>query len=92
MGSILLAVWLCAAAAGPEAFASVNGIYSSWYGLILLFCWSLTLFYHLCNGVRHIAWGFIVGFELETAERTGYAVVGIAVALTIIVWIVALAS
>ena len=91
MGSVLLAVWLCAAAAGPEAFATANGIYSSWYGLILLFCWSWALLYHLCNGIRHLAWDFIIGFELETAERTGYAAVGISIALTIIVWIVGLA-
>lgn len=92
MGSVLLAIWLGAAATGPEAFATANGIYSSWYGLILLFCWSWALFYHLCNGIRHLAWDFIIGFELETAERTGYAAVAISIALTIIVWIVALAS
>lgn len=92
MGSVLLAVWLCAAASGPEAFATANGIASAWYGQILMFCWSLTLFYHLCNGVRHLAWDFVVGLELETAKITGYLVIGISIALTVIVWICALAT
>lgn len=90
LGSVLLAVWLCAAASGPEAFAAANAVYSSWYGLLLLFCWSLTLFYHLCNGIRHLAWDFVVGLELETAKKTGYIAIAAALALTVLVWIIGL--
>src|SRR5699024_3420022 len=43
LGGILLAIWLCAAASGPDAFAVANGIAGSWFGMILMFCWSLTL-------------------------------------------------
>lgn len=92
IGSVLLAIWICSAAAGAQAFATANGIVGSWYGQILLFCWSWALFYHLCNGIRHLAWDFILGFELETARVTGYLAVGISIVLTVIVWIAALAS
>lgn len=87
VGSIFLAIWLCAAASGPEAFAAVNGIAAAWYGQILMFCWSLALFYHLCNGVRHLVWDTGVGLELDVARVSGYAAIGIAIALTIVVWI-----
>lgn len=90
LGSLLLAIWLCSAAAGPDAFAVANGIAASWFGLILMFCWSLALFYHLCNGIRHLVWDFGVGLELETAKTTGYVAIGVAVALTLIAWIWAL--
>lgn len=90
VGSIFLAVWLCAAASGPGAFAAVNGIAAAWYGQILMFGWTLALFYHLCNGIRHLVWDFGIGLELETAIITGYLAVGLAIVLTIVVWLWAL--
>lgn len=90
VGSIYVAIWLCAAALGPDAFAAVNGIAAAWYGQILMFGWSLALFYHLCNGIRHLVWDAGIGLELETAIVTGYTAVAIAVALTIIAWLWAL--
>lgn len=89
VGSIFVAVWVCAAALGPDAFAAVNGIAAAWYGQILMLGWSLALFYHLCNGLRHLAWDAGVGLELDVARVTGYVAVGVAVALTIIVWVLA---
>ncbi|HLQ85466.1 MAG TPA: succinate dehydrogenase, cytochrome b556 subunit [Salinisphaeraceae bacterium] len=90
VGSLFVAIWLCAAAAGPDAFAAVNGVVGAWYGQILLFGWTLAMFYHLCNGIRHLAWDFGLGFELDTARTTGYVAIGVAIALTILVWLMAL--
>ena len=35
-------------------------------GLLLLFGWTLALFFHMCNGIRHLAWD--LGFGFEKAE------------------------
>lgn len=91
VGSIFLAVWLVSAALGPAAFASVNGVAAAWYGQVLMFLWSFALFYHLCNGVRHLVWDTGTGFHLDTARTTGFVVIGIAAGLTIVTWIFALA-
>ena len=56
-GAILLVWWLGAASDGPEAYAGVQGFLGSWVGRVLLFGWSLALFYHLCNGLRHLVVG-----------------------------------
>src|SRR5258708_16088954 len=56
LGAILLVWWLGAASDGPEPYAAVQRFLGSWIGLLLLFGWSLALFYHLCNGVRHLVW------------------------------------
>ncbi len=55
-GALLLVWWLVAAASGPDAFEGVQDFLGSWFGLLLLFGWSLSLFYHLCNGIRHLVW------------------------------------
>lgn len=89
-GTLLLVYWLVSAAAGPEAFATAQGLIGSILGRILLFGWSFALFYHLGNGIRHLAWDAGWGFELPVMHRTGWAVVIFAVAMTLIAWIVAL--
>ena len=87
VGTLLLTWWLVAAASGPDAFATAQGFIGSIVGRLLLFGWSLALFYHLCNGIRHLFWDAGYGFEIETAQRNGIIVVGAAVALTVICWI-----
>ena len=86
---ILFLIWFLAAAAWSDgAFALAQGFWGSWLGLLCLFGWSLSLFYHLLNGIRHLAWDSGWGFELKTVHVTGWAVVAGSVALTLIAWIV----
>ncbi|WP_290647717.1 succinate dehydrogenase, cytochrome b556 subunit [Aquisalimonas sp.] len=92
IGSLLVIYWLVSLASGPAAFERAQAILGSWPGLFVLFFFSLALFYHLCNGVRHLFWDAGKGFELDTAWRSGQAAVAGAVGLTVIVWIVALTT
>lgn len=90
VGSLLLVYWLTAAATGPEAYARAQGFVGSWFGLLLLFGFSLALFYHLANGIRHLFWDTGRGFELKTAYASGLAVLVAAVVLTGLAWVVGL--
>ncbi len=90
MGSVLLVWWLGAAAAGPDAFARAQGVLGSVPGMIILFGWSVVLFYHLCNGLRHLAWDTGWGFEIRQIVCSGRGVLGVTAALTLIAWIVGL--
>ena len=90
LGALLLVYWLIAAAAGPEAFATAQGLIGSWIGYLFLFGWSVALFYHLCNGIRHLFWDAGFGFELPDAYRSGYAVLAGTAALTLVAWIAGL--
>jgi succinate dehydrogenase / fumarate reductase cytochrome b subunit len=87
VGTLLLAWWLIAAAAGPAAFDTAQGFIGSWLGRLLLLGWSWALFYHLANGIRHLAWDAGFGFELRTVYATGWAVVVLSILLTLIAWI-----
>jgi succinate dehydrogenase / fumarate reductase cytochrome b subunit len=87
VGSILLAWWLVAVAAGGEVFASTHAFIASPIGVLLLFLWSVAFFYHLCNGIRHLAWDAGWGFELREAHLSGYAVLTATVMLTVLAWL-----
>ena len=87
VGTLLLVYWLAAAAAGPESFATAQAIVGSFIGRLVLFGWTFARFYHLCNGIRHLVWDAGYGFELDDAYRSGLAVVGASVALTVSSWI-----
>lgn len=87
VGTLLLVWWLVAAATGESAFADVQVFIGSWYGRLLLFGWSYALFYHLCNGLRHLFWDAGKGLELETAYTTGRLVIATSILLTIGVWV-----
>jgi hypothetical protein len=56
-------------------------------GVLLLFGWSVTFFYHLCSGIRHLAWDAGYGFEIRDAYRSGYAVLAATVVLTVLAWL-----
>lgn len=86
IGTLLLAWWLIAAAEGPEAFDLVQGILDSWFGRLVLFGFTVSLFYHLCNGIRHLFWDFGYGLELKTVYRSGWSVVVATVVLTLLSW------
>ncbi len=87
LGTLLLVYWLWALAGGPGAYADAQALLASWIGRVILLAWTLALFYHLCNGIRHLFWDIGLGFELKTAYASGWAVVIASVALTLLAWI-----
>jgi succinate dehydrogenase / fumarate reductase, cytochrome b subunit len=91
VGAPLLVFWLIAAAAGPRAYSAVQGFLHSPIGLILLFCWTFSLFFHLCNGIRHLAWDAGHGFELRSIYASGWSVVAASTVLTVAAWIASFA-
>lgn len=90
IGAVLLVVWLIAAAAGPQAYSTVQGFMRSWLGLVLLFGWTFSFFFHLCNGIRHLFWDAGYGFELRTIYASGWTVVAGSTLLTVAAWIAGL--
>lgn len=85
----LLAIWLVALAGGPQWYGAVAKHVQAWYGQALLFAWTWALMYHLGNGIRHLFWDIGRGFDLKTAERSGYLVVIASLLLTAAAWALA---
>ena len=47
------------------------------------FTWLFALYYHLCNGVRHLMWDIGKGYDIKDAYRNAYIVIFSAIFLTI---------
>ncbi len=90
LGAVAVVYWLIAAAAGPQAYATAQTILGNWFSQILIFGFTYALFFHLCNGIRHLVWDTGRGLEVETARKTSMAVIAIAGVLTVLTWIIAL--
>ena len=91
VGAVVLAYWLSAASYGEATFAQAQRLLGSPIGLVLLFGWSFAFWFHICNGIRHLAWDVGWGFELKQVYASGWTVVIAAVVLTALTWILALA-
>lgn len=89
LGTPLLVFWLMSLATGPEAYESLQHCFSHWYVQIILLGWTFALFYHLCNGIRHLFWDIGKGFEMENLYKSGWAVLISAAVLTLITFIAA---
>ncbi len=86
LGTLLLLYWLVAAALGAEAYEQARTCLASLPAQIVLFGWTLAFYYHLLNGIRHLLWDTGRGFALDTADKTGIAVLVGCIALTALTW------
>jgi succinate dehydrogenase / fumarate reductase, cytochrome b subunit len=90
VGTLLLTWWLVSAAIGPAAFAKAQGFIGSGLGLLMLFGWTFALFYHMAAGIRHLVWDAGYSFDLPSAEKGAYIVIGASLVLTVATWVVGL--
>lgn len=88
VGTIFVAWWLIAAAAGPAYFDFVNGIYGSFLGRLVLFGFTWALVHHMLGGLRHFVWDLGYGFGPEAREWLVRANLIGSIAITILLWIV----
>lgn len=89
-GTVLVVAWLVGLAQGEQAFAAVRDFLGHPLMLAVLIAWTLALFYHLLNGIRHLMWDAGALLELGPARTSGWIVVIAALALTALVWGVSL--
>jgi succinate dehydrogenase / fumarate reductase cytochrome b subunit len=88
-GTLLLTLWLVCAAAGDDSFSIIQAFLASWIGILILIGFTVALFYHFCNGIRHLAWDAGKGFELPTMHKSGALVLAATVVLTVAFWVIA---
>lgn len=88
LGLLLITWWLVAAASGPEYFDLVQGVMTSIFGRLILFGFTLALFLHMCNGIRHLFWDAGYGFEIDSARKSSWLVVAGAIGLTVTTFVI----
>ena len=86
LGAVLLVYWLVTISHGADSYAELQACLSGWIGQVLLLAFTFSLFFHLCNGIRHLFWDAGVGYEIRTAYASGYAVLAASLVLTAAAW------
>ena len=87
IGSILITVWIVIIAFGSNYFFLFEYISSFLIFKIILFMWTVGIFYHLFNGIRYLFWSFGIGMDLKTVYSSGYLVLCLTLIASLIVWI-----
>ncbi|MBS0384114.1 MAG: succinate dehydrogenase, cytochrome b556 subunit [Proteobacteria bacterium] len=85
-GAVLLALWLLAVAAGPEAYAQVGWVLASPIGQIALYLLVASLAFHLANGIRHFVFDTGAGMKPVDADLTAWFAILFAIAAPIGLW------
>src|SRR3569833_4491059 len=86
VGALIAAAWAVSLASGPEAYAAFKGLMGSWLGLFVMFGLTLSIFYHLANGIRHLVWDTGHGLDVKSANASAVVVFAITAAATLAIW------
>ncbi len=87
-GTLLLVIWLGAAALGDGPLGVVHAVMGSWFGQLILLLSTWALFHHLLGGLRHFIWDS--GRALDAAGREWLVRINLAgsIGLTLLAWAV----
>ncbi|ESY67041.1 succinate dehydrogenase, cytochrome b556 subunit [Mesorhizobium sp. B283B1A] len=86
-GTLLVAIWLMAAASSQGAFDWVNWAFGTWLGRLILFGYTWALMHHMLGGVRHLVWDTGAGLEKHTASKIAWATLAGSILLTLLIWV-----
>ena len=87
VGALFLTFWLSSIAGGPSQYATVQALVDSLFGRAILVAWTFSLFYHLCNGIRHLFWDAGYGYDLQSARLSGWATLVVSALMTAGLWL-----
>ena len=92
VGMFLVAGWALALASGRDPYERYMGLLGSIPGTIVLFGFTLAVFYHLAAGLRHLGWDLGKGWSKGAADITAWASIFFAIIASIALWVVAALS
>lgn len=89
VGALLMIMVLVSIAVGPATYEVIGNFVSSILGQIFLILWTVALFLHMFNGIRHLFFDAGYGFEIDATRNSGLMVLLATLLLTAAVWLVA---
>ena len=88
LGLVALVIWVTALAIHVDLYNQIHHFFTGWIGQSLLVAWTVTLYLHLCNGIRHLIWDLGLGFDLAKVDLSAGLVIVFTVVLTAATWFI----
>ena len=88
VGALLAAGWAVSLASGPVAYGRYMSPLGSIPGKVVMFGLTLSIFFHLANGIRHLVWDSGKGFDLKLADATATAAIVFSIVATVLIWVI----
>jgi succinate dehydrogenase / fumarate reductase, cytochrome b subunit len=89
LGALIAAAWAISLASGPETYAGFKAVLGSPLGKLVMFGLTLSFFYHLAAGIRHMVWDLGYAMAVRSANALSVASFAFAIAATLAVWVIA---
>jgi succinate dehydrogenase / fumarate reductase cytochrome b subunit len=86
-GAVVVTAWIAALSAGPDAYGAFARLGSSAVGLLIWAGLTLSAFYHLAAGVRHLIWDTGAGLTRKSASALANLAIWFAVIATAAFWV-----
>lgn len=86
VGTLLVLWGVFSLASGEDSYNQFKTCLGSPIGMVLMIGWSWALFFHLCNGIRHLIQDGGMGYDIPQFVRSSWLSIIGSVVLTIIVW------
>ena len=90
-GALIATMFAVCLALGPAAYGDYLAVMGSPLGKLVLFGLTVSVFYHLAAGLRHLVWDAGRGFQPGTADRTAIAAFAFGIVAAIATWAIAFA-
>ncbi|MCQ8183925.1 succinate dehydrogenase, cytochrome b556 subunit [Parvularcula maris] len=85
-GMALLVLWVASAAISESFYDAVTGFLGSWFGLVILAGFTLSVMFHMLNGLRYLGFDAGKGISRAASSNSGWAVFLLAPVLTAIIF------
>lgn len=92
-GVVLVAIWLIALASGEAAYVALMDTLNGPIRLLVLLAlagFTLSLVYHLLNGLRHLVWDLGKGFDPAGSNQRSVLIMVASLVLTAVIWLLGL--
>ena len=89
IGALVAAGWAIALAGGPSTYAEFKAALGSLPGKVLMFGLTVSLYYHLGTGLRHLVFDAGYGLSVKHANFSAVMVLVFTGAATLLTWVAA---
>ncbi|MFC7292012.1 succinate dehydrogenase, cytochrome b556 subunit [Hirschia litorea] len=89
LGLVLLVGWLFAIASGSEVFECFDVFFTSIFGKIILFGFTVSIMFHWSQGIRFLFWDMGKGFSPKIANIWSYVTLAFALIGAVVIWVLA---